>query len=215
MNNDSGKSVLPLVALALLAARRSTRAASAAQSSTAQPSDDDWWWPYPTLDADAAQLAGVRPVPLISDGVGPNKRRRSDGSLRAHEGVDLAYKRLRAAASPILDGGSKWFLTPAGTPVLAARAGRVWSAQRTSRGWRVVLDHGKPWATVYTHLASLAIPEVTRDNRNAVTVRGGELLGEAGADPRDAQGLRHLHFEVHRDGRPMDPAPAMAQWRRA
>lgn len=207
--------ILPLGVLLALAARRRAQAAPAAPASTAQPTDDDWWWPYPTLDADAAQLAGVRPVPLISDGVGPNKRRRDDGTMRAHEGVDLAYRRIEAASAPILDGGSKWFLTPAGTPVLAARAGRVWSAQRTSRGWRVVLDHGKPWATVYTHLATLAIPEVTRANRNTVAVRGGELLGEAGADPRDAQGLRHLHFELHRDGRPIDPAPLMAQWQRA
>jgi murein DD-endopeptidase MepM/ murein hydrolase activator NlpD len=47
---------------------------------------------------------------------------------------------------------------PPGTLVLAASDGEVWSAGWTPRGYSVVLSHGAPWATYYTHLASLVAP---------------------------------------------------------
>lgn len=210
----------PLIALALLAAmRRGASAATppardpAAPGRAATPGTEGWVWPYPELDAAAASAAGVRPSPVVTDGPGPGKRRRADGTLRWHEGVDLFYPRLLRAERPS-DGGSRAFYTPPGTPVLAVADGRVWSARRTSRGWRVVIDHGRPWSSVYTHLERLDIPEVDAANRNTVEVRAGQQLGTAGADPQDAQGLRHLHFELHRDGKWIDPRDMMRRWRR-
>lgn len=116
-----------------------------------------------------------------------------------HYGVDIMYRE-----------GVGWS-APIGTPVLAARDGVVWSVGETARGRSVVIDHGAPWATFYQHLASVKVVK-------GQLVRAGEEIGTMGADPTDAQGLRHLHFATwykgHGDSGSVDPAKAMASWRR-
>ncbi len=213
----------PLLALALLAAigKRSSPSSSATSSapcssppSPANELPSSWTFPYPVLTPELAERFNVRPEPLITDGPGAGKRRSRDGSPRWHEGVDLFYQRRSPVERPD-DGGSRRFVTPPGTPVLAPAAGRVWSARRTARGWRVVLDHGRPWASVLTHLDELVgIPVVDAANRNTISVEAGQVLGTAGADPLDPQGLVHLHYELHREGRWVDPTAAMRRWRR-
>jgi murein DD-endopeptidase MepM/ murein hydrolase activator NlpD len=116
-----------------------------------------------------------------------------------HLGVDIMYRQA-----------GRW-VAPAGTQVVAARDGVVWSTERTARGWNVVLDHGPPWATWYQHLEGVAVAKGRR-------VSAGELLGRMGADPTDPEGLRHLHFATWYkgagDAASVDPAGAMAAWRR-
>ncbi len=86
---------------------------------------------------------------------------------------------------------------PAGTTVHAAAAGRAavaWSPN--GYGLHVVLDHGGGVATLYGHLEST--PLVSGD-----IVPAGAEIGRVGST-----GLStgpHLHFEVRRDGRPVDP----------
>lgn len=50
-------------------------------------------------------------------------------------------------------------------------------------------------------------------------LRAGDQLGTMGADPLDAQKLRHLHFAVwyrgHGDAASVDPADSMRHWRRS
>lgn len=117
-----------------------------------------------------------------------------------HMGVDIMYRQ------------SKWFARQ-GTPVLAAKAGTVWSTEHTSRGWNVVLDHGAPFATFYQHLEER--PMVKAGD----PVVAGQQLGIMGADPTDPAHLRHLHFAVwykgHGDAASVDPARAMLVWRRS
>ena len=99
---------------------------------------------------------------------------------------------------------------PVGTPVVAAKDGRVWSTGRTARGWNVVLDHGTPFATFYQHLERV-------DVERAAVVKAGDMLGLMGADPTDPGGLRHLHFETWWRGaseNSVDPAPMLAGARR-
>lgn len=174
-----------------------------------------WVWPVPRL-----AINGRSYLPHVSDGVGTA---RPDG--RSHRGVDVMYQRApgdRAEfTSALVDGvrnGSAGNFAPPGTPVLAARGGTVWAAGETARGGTVVLDHGKPFATYYTHLASLAVPETKRGRTPAgvvTRVRAGDVIGYMGADPLDAAHLRHLHFEVWHKGGPeaaVDPERAMGSW---
>ena len=116
-----------------------------------------------------------------------------------HMGVDLMYR---------LAG--KW-TAPVGTPLRAARDGVVWSVGVTERGHNVVLDHGKPWATFYQHLAGVGVAK-------GQSVKAGQLIGTMGADPTDPQGLRHLHFATwyqgSGDSASVDPAPMLASARR-
>lgn len=86
---------------------------------------------------------------------------------------------------------------PAGTAVHAAAAGRAAVAWNPNGyGLYVVLEHGSGVATLYGHLEST--PLVSGD-----AVPAGAEIGSVGST-----GLStgpHLHFEVRRDGRPVDP----------
>lgn len=88
---------------------------------------------------------------------------------------------------------------PAGTPVLAAAAGVVHVADDPNGyGLHVVVDHGGGVATLYGHLSEV-------DAAEGESVGAGEQVGQVGTS-----GLStgpHLHFEVRRGGRPVDPQP--------
>src|SRR5690606_10142966 len=97
---------------------------------------------------------------------------------RPHEGVDI--------------------VAPPGTPILAAARGRVtFAGMNGDYGWMVEIDHGNGLVTRYAHM--LNRPPVTRGQR----VERWQKIGEVGAS-----GLAtapHLHYEVLRNGVPMNP----------
>jgi murein DD-endopeptidase MepM/ murein hydrolase activator NlpD len=100
--------------------------------------------------------------------------------LRPHQGVDFA---------------ASW-----GTPVRAAADGQVVAAGwRGGYGRRVQLHHADGLATSYSHLSDIAA-------RPGSWVRRGQIVGHVGAS-----GLAtgpHLHFEIMRSGRRIDPLTA-------
>jgi murein DD-endopeptidase MepM/ murein hydrolase activator NlpD len=100
---------------------------------------------------------------------------------------------------------------PAGVvPVLAARAGTIWSVTAGPRGTAVVVDHGAPWATFYQHLTDAGVVKGQR-------VMAGERIGTMGADPTDREGIVHLHFEAWYKGttdHAVDPAVMLSSARR-
>jgi murein DD-endopeptidase MepM/ murein hydrolase activator NlpD len=114
---------------------------------------------------------------------------------RMHAGVDLAA-RLR---QPVF----------ASAPGVVVRAGR-----NGSHGLQVEVDHGAGVRTRYSHLSRVKV-------RKGQALARGELLGLAGRTGR-VTGV-HLHFEVWRNGRPVDPlevleapgadAPLTVSWR--
>lgn len=185
------------------------RGSSGAAATVADLDDDDargtgteplWLWPVPILD-------GHRPV--ISDGFGTMR-----GTVK-HVGVDLMFRRatrneLIARYPPGTPNGTALYYMPDDVLVMAASAGRVWSAQSTARGYQVLIDHGR-YATLYQHLARLLIDE-RPGGPDGPSVEAGHPLGVVGGDPLDAQGLKHLHFEVWRGRTPIDPEPAMRRW---
>jgi murein DD-endopeptidase MepM/ murein hydrolase activator NlpD len=100
------------------------------------------------------------------------------GSSR-HQGIDLA--------------------APAGTPVRATADGWVVVAERQKRyGRTVVLDHGDGYRTRYAHLKRI-------DTKKGKKVRRGDVIGRVGQSG-NASGT-HLHYEVLRNGVPLNPRP--------
>jgi murein DD-endopeptidase MepM/ murein hydrolase activator NlpD len=96
---------------------------------------------------------------------------------RPHEGIDVS--------------------APMGTPIEAPAAGRVIGA-----GWQagygnvVVIDHGFGLETKYAHASRLLVSVGQRVKRGDPVA----LVGSTGLSTGP-----HLHYEVHVDGRPVDP----------
>lgn len=97
---------------------------------------------------------------------------------RFHTGIDLA--------------------APAGTPIYAAKAGRVevagWSS--VGYGFHVVLDHGGGLETLYAHMSRIAV-------RAGQWVEAGQVIGYVGSTGWSTG--PHLHFEVRVNGLVKNP----------
>ena len=101
------------------------------------------------------------------------------GYTRMHRGVDFA--------------------APSGTPIMAAGRGTVELA-----GWNggygryIRIRHNGRYKTAYAHLSKFA-----RGVRAGARVRQGQIIGYVGSSGRSTG--PHLHYEVHADGRQMNP----------
>ncbi|HSW06349.1 peptidoglycan DD-metalloendopeptidase family protein [Aquabacterium sp.] len=86
----------------------------------------------------------------------------------------------------------------AGDPVLAAADGRVVYAGSGLRGYGnlVIVKHNNTYLTAYAHNQTLLVKEDQ-------VVRRGQKIAEMGAS--DAERVQ-LHFEIRRQGKPIDPA---------
>ena len=101
-----------------------------------------------------------------------------------------------------------------GTPLLAARAGRVrYAGYHRAAGHYIVIDGALPNVDyVYMHLRSTPL------FRTGASVPAGARLGDVG-ETGNARGC-HLHFELwsapgwYEGGRPFDPLPQLRAWDR-
>jgi murein DD-endopeptidase MepM/ murein hydrolase activator NlpD len=87
--------------------------------------------------------------------------------------------------------------SPEGTPVRAARSGRVlYSDRLRGYGNLVILEHAGGYATVYAH---------NRENRAPVgaRVRQGDVIGEVGQTGKTSG--PNLHFEIRKDNVARNP----------
>ena len=86
----------------------------------------------------------------------------------------------------------------AGDPVLAAGDGRVVYAGSSLRGYGnlVIVKHSEVFLTAYAHNQALLV----KDDQ---VVRRGQKIAEMGSS--DAERVQ-LHFEIRRQGKPIDPA---------
>ena len=90
------------------------------------------------------------------------------------------------------------FIAEAGTPVLAAAAGEVVTAEFNPKyGYHVILQHDSSYTTLYAHLSELRV--AAGDIAEAGTEIG--TVGSTGLSTGP-----HLHLELRKDGQPVDPA---------
>lgn len=133
--------------------------------------------------SDQMRLPSRRPVPAATL-VSPFGNRRDPFSARLafHAGLDFAAAH--------------------GTPILSAGGGVVRAAGfRPDYGWTVEIDHGNGLRTRYAHASRLMV-------RRGAVVAPGERIALVGSTGRSTG--PHLHFEVLRDGRQVDPRRYLA-----
>ena len=103
------------------------------------------------------------------------------GGMRMHAGIDLA--------------------APLATPIRATADGVVSSAAWSGGyGLMVAIKHGGRLETRYGHMSRLAVRPGERVTKNSI-------IGYVGSTGRSTG--PHLHYEVLRNGRPVNPLPYM------
>lgn len=100
-------------------------------------------------------------------------------------------------------GGADWhpgvdFAAKEGSEVIAVASGVVaWADDRHQYGKMVELNHGNGFVTRYAHCKSLLV-------KPGDIVKKGQAIGLVGSTGRSTG--PHVHFEVHKHGRVVDPA---------
>lgn len=104
-----------------------------------------------------------------------------------HEGVDLGRD----------------FSKPS-TKILAVKSGRIIENRWNNyRGWYVIIRHDEEYSTLYQHLrAKCPLPVGS-------IVKAGEVIGVMGnsSDKDVLKVATHLHFELRKNGKEIDPLP--------
>jgi murein DD-endopeptidase MepM/ murein hydrolase activator NlpD len=98
--------------------------------------------------------------------------------VRPHEGIDLT--------------------APRGTPIYATADGTVLQAGFRPGGFgkKILLDHGFGYRTLYGHCDQVLV-------KPGQKVKRGEVIGKVGSTGLSKS--NHLHYEVHVNGRPVNP----------
>ena len=131
-------------------------------------------------------VAGFRfPLPkgVISSGFGMRTDPFNRHVIRFHPGIDIA--------------------APLGTPIFAARGGRVISAEWSDAyGNYVLVLHDNGWESLYGHMSKILVS-------HGQIVETGEVLGRVGSTGISTG--PHLHFEIRRHGVAENPLDLLAR----
>ncbi|MFZ5456932.1 MAG: peptidoglycan DD-metalloendopeptidase family protein [Pseudomonadota bacterium] len=142
----------------------------------------------PTPAAAAAATTPATPV------VAPESSRSEDGIEWSWPAQGRIIGRFGEGSSKGVDVSGKL-----GDPVLAAAGGRVVYAGEAMRGYGklVIIKHDNTYLSAYAHNSRILVQE--RD-----TVKRGQRIAELGDTDTEA-GKPRLHFEIRRQGKPVDP----------
>ena len=90
------------------------------------------------------------------------------------------------------------FTASTGTPIFATGDGLVISADNAKSGYgnHIEIRHGYGYLTLYGHLIKYKC-------RKGQTVKRGDIIGYVGSTGRSE--APHLHYEVHKDGKAVNP----------
>jgi lipoprotein NlpD len=170
----------------------------------------------PEVDANAVAARGVTPAQVESRPLDANPAAAASAPAATASAVAASAPVSAAAAPP--DDGIAWqwpasgalaatfedgkskgidILGKAGDPVVAAADGRVVYAGSGLRGYGnlVIIKHSANFLTAYAHNQTLLVKEDQ-------VVRRGQKIAEMGSSDADRV---QLHFEIRRQGRPVDP----------
>ncbi|WP_430433258.1 peptidoglycan DD-metalloendopeptidase family protein [Methyloversatilis sp.] len=138
----------------------------------------------------AAAAATTPAVPVVA----PESSRSEDGIEWSWPAQGRIIGRFGEGSGKGVDVSGKL-----GDPVLAAAGGRVVYAGEAMRGYGklVIIKHDNTYLSAYAHNSKILVQE--RD-----TVKRGQRIAELGDTDTEA-GKPRLHFEIRRQGKPVDP----------
>jgi len=149
------------------------------------------------LSGDAPPPIAPTPGPVPGPAPAPEKAAGTD-----KEDIDWTWPVKGRVLAPFSEstkgmdiGGRK------GAPVLAAAGGRVIYADAGVRGYGklIIIKHNDTWVSAYAHNENILVKEQQ-------DVRKGQKIAEMGSSDTDQV---KLHFEVRRQGKPVDPAKVL------
>jgi len=170
-----------------------TDGAAAEQPSASRPQGTGL--PYAVLvDNGSGGKIDVQIGPVVEDGrlssgFGRRGHAMGGGSVGRHQGIDIVAAK--------------------GTPVRAAAEGTIVDVgSRGAYGRFILIRHNDHLETAYAHLSRF-----TPDLKPGRHVRQGEIIGFVGSTGRS--NAPHLHYELRKDGKPVDPLsfPRIRRWR--
>jgi murein DD-endopeptidase MepM/ murein hydrolase activator NlpD len=91
------------------------------------------------------------------------------------------------------------FSAPKGTPIYATGDGTIAKVKKSRRGFgnHVVINHSYGYESLYAHMTKYTV-------RKGQKVKRGDIIGYVGSTGKST--APHLHYEVHKDGRKINPA---------
>ncbi len=134
--------------------------------------------PQTSVAREPARLGFIRPVEgQLTSPFGERAHAMGGGGTQFHAGIDISV--------------------PTGTPVQAAQEGTVvFAGYNGAYGKVVKLDHPHGFSTLYAHNSRLLVHVGQR-------IKAGQVICLSGSTGRSTG--PHLHFEVHKDGWPVNP----------
>ena len=133
--------------------------------------------------------------------------------------IGVAYEKHHVPGGPLVRAvtrESTLYCIPRPTPVLAVSDGEVIGTRKHGNcNYRVVIDHGSGWLTVYSGLERLFVPSGEPARGSPFRVTTGDPIGYLAATR--AGPLRPLYFELWRshgldDHEQLDPIRYMRRW---
>ena len=150
--------------------------ASAVHKSLSELTDT---YPYEWTDAQFnSPFAGTDWQSHITSGFGSRTDPITGAKGAFHKGIDIAF--------------------PKGTPIHAAKSGIVVVSEKkaTGYGYRVVINHGGGYSTLYGHCSEILV-------NVGDTVNAGDVIAKVGTTGRSTG--NHLHFEIVLNGKAKNP----------
>ena len=119
--------------------------------------------------------------------------------------IDWAWPSGNKVTTPFSEASNKGldFNGTLGDPVLAAASGKVTLVTNSLRGYGnlIVIKHNATYLSVYAHNSKMLVAE-------GQTISKGQKVAEIGSSDSDHP---NLHFEIRREGKPIDPAKYLPQ----
>jgi lipoprotein NlpD len=154
------------------------------------------------LAAEPPPPVAALPPPVVAPPPTPAPEPEKPATASENEDVDWMWPAKGKVLAPFSEASKGMDIAGRkGAPVLAAASGRVVYAGAGLRGYGklVIIKHNDAWLSAYAHNDNILVKEQQE-------VRKGQKIAEMGSSDTDQV---KLHFEVRKQGKPVDPAKVL------